>query len=160
MTAGRAFRFLIRYERLQASIAEAERVLSLFDRNGHGPPAADEWNEAHALLVSYLAPDREKLTERLFHHYRLFERMTVMLSRAIRRIPEKPHRDYLIWHYLYHFTHESIAEVLHYSERQVYRQASAARCALGKTLRLPPQAVPLKGRRFRKATALPLAKES
>lgn len=160
-----ASRFLLRYERVRKSIEEEERVLALFDRGGLSrAPISDMQgvSEAHAKLVRYLAPSRNEISERLFFHYRLFERMTSMLSDAIRRIPEKSLRDYLIWHYFYQFTHEAIAEVMHYSVRQIYRQGAQARCALSKTLRLPPHAVPYKGKRFiktQKQTSLPFSEK-
>ncbi len=136
-----ASRFLLRYERLRKNIEEEERLLSLFDRNPTTSPAQTKgFSEAHCALLGYLAPTRAQISARLFFHYRLYEKLTMTLSAAIRRIDQKCLRDYLIWHYFYQFTHEAIAEVLNYSVRQVYRQGAQARCALNKVLRLPPHA--------------------
>ena len=144
-----ASRFLARYERCRKSIEEEERVLSLFE-HGQSDPVTDMEGigEGRFAILDYLAPTRNAITDRLYKNYRLFEKMTVALAAAIRRIPEKSLRDYLVWHYFYRFTHEAVAEVMHYSVRQVYRQGSQARCALSKTLHLPPQSRPFKGRRY------------
>lgn len=145
-----ASRFLLRYDRCRRSIDEEERVLSLFE---HATPAPvtqyKGLDPARCAILHYLAPTRNEVSDRLFFHYRLFERLTAALADGIRRVPEKHLRDYLIWHYLYRFTHEAIAEVMNYSVRQIYRVASQARCALSKTLRLPPQPKKLKFRRYR-----------
>lgn len=146
----RASRFLRRYEDCRRLIGEQERLMSLFDKNTPGADTdAGMRAQSQNVLYRRLAPTHAEVWQSLTENYRLFERMTASLSHGIRRIPEKRERDYLVFHYFYHFTHESIAEVLHYSERQIYRVACAARTSLSKTLRTPPMARHLKFRRYR-----------
>lgn len=146
----KASRFLMRYERCRKSIEEEERVLSLFDHGASSPISQYKGiDETRCAILHYLAPTRNEVSDRLFFHYRLFEKLTVALATGIRRIPEKTLRDYLIWHYFYQLTHESIAEVMNYSVRQIYRQGAQARHALSKTLCLPPQAKRSAPRRYR-----------
>lgn len=148
----RASRFLARYENCRKAIENEERLIRLFERNGekYAPqkPLLDTANGQSA-ICRILAPDKAEVLGRLTEDYRIFERMTTLLGHGVMRIKEKRERDYLVFHYFYHFTHESIAEVLHYSERQIYRVACASRTSLSKTLRIPPMAKHVKFRRYR-----------
>ena len=160
----RAARFLARFERIKKTIEEEERVLSLFDHSQAKTISQFEGLQPeHCAVLAYLAPTKNEVSDRLFFHYRLFEKFCAALGAAIRRIPDKCLRDYLIWHYFYQFTHEAIAEVMNYSVRQIYRQGARARTALSKALHLPPQAKAHKNRRYRAtfhAKPLPLKRAS
>lgn len=137
MTGDLAARFLYRFEQCRKSIEEEERLIKLLERHTESADAACP----HATsLFAYLAPSKEEVERRLVFHYRLYEKYLAALCAGVRRMKEKSLRDYLIWHYLYRLTNEDIAEVMHYSVRQIYRQSTQAKCALSKTLRLPRQA--------------------
>lgn len=145
-----ASRFLAKFERCRKNIEEEERVLSLFE---HEPTRSVTQyrglDTSHCAVLQLLAPTKNEVSDRLFSHYRLFEKLCSVLGAAIRRIPQKHLRDYLIWHYFYQFTHEVIAEVMNYSVRQIYRQGAQARSALNAALRLPPQPKRTQGHRYR-----------
>ncbi|MBR6530234.1 MAG: sigma-70 family RNA polymerase sigma factor [Clostridia bacterium] len=150
MRGDAASRFLAKLERMRTCIDEEERLLSLFERQV--PKPLSEYGgmdlATHDVLLE-LAPTKDAVRTKLFVHYRVFERMCRALSAAIRRIPESTVRDYLVWHYLYQFTHEVIAEVMNYSVRQIYRLAARSRVELSRALKIPPQAKPAKFKRFR-----------
>lgn len=146
----RGARFLARFERIRRCIEEEERVLSLFKSQTPKTLYDYEGLSVESLpVLAYLAPTRNEVGDRLIYHYKLFEKHCCVLGEGIRKVREKHLRDYLIWHYFYRFTHESIAEAMNYSTRQIYRLATQARCELNKTLSLPPMPVPHKNRRYR-----------
>ena len=146
--------YIGRYEALEQSIKRDERLLAMLE-NSCGGTLLDRLNGTREGLspegirtVSRLVYGTDRLRSRLNRKIRLYEKYTVKLTLAAEKIKKKALRDYVVNHYLYGFTHEEVAEMNHYCERQIYRQAQEARRELTKALiSLNPRTHRLKGRR-------------
>ncbi|MDD6312839.1 MAG: hypothetical protein PUB08_05205 [Firmicutes bacterium] len=145
--------YLGRYAALQKAIARDQKMLKLIESQKSGillnTLAAGSFSEAGQNIVESLISDSERLKKKIRARTRLYEKYTVKITKAIMLMKSQPQKDYIITRYLYGFSCEKVAEMNHYCERQIYRQAQEARRSLYLALlTLKPKLKRITGKRF------------
>ena len=133
--------YLSYYADLQDSIKKDEALLSLLKSKGYRSLISrligkDSFSSKERQIICQNVFDEERLKKCIKRKTALYEKATYKITTAASGFKNKALRDYVINRYVYGFTHEEVAEMCYYSERQLYRLAKSAKAELYKALLL------------------------